>query len=82
VKKQTTPKYPKAALQQKLEGEVLVEFLIDGKGRVVRPRVLKSVPGLDEAAVACVLEWRFNPAIKHGKPVPTIARVPVRFRIY
>jgi protein TonB len=39
------------------------------------------VPGLDEAALDCVTRWRFNPALKNGQPVATIAHVPVSFRI-
>jgi TonB family protein len=80
--KQVKPKYPQAALDQKIEGEVVVEFLIDTKGRVARTRVVQSVPGLDEAAVECVRKWRFKPALKNGKPIATIARVPVWFKTY
>jgi len=61
---------------------VEVEFLIDVKGRVASTRIIRSVPGLDEAAVECVRKWRFEPARKAGKVVATVARAPVTFRIY
>ena len=51
------------------------------EGNVTRARVVKSVPGLDEAAVKVVYEWKFKPAVKNGKPVATIANAPVAFRI-
>ncbi len=80
--KLTKPQYPQEAFIKKIEGQVLVEILIDSTGRVVRARVLQSIPALDAAARACVLEWLFTPAMKHGRPVSTIATAPVRFQIY
>jgi periplasmic protein TonB len=76
------PKYPPEAFVKKIQGVVLVEFLIDSTGRVVRARVVQSVPLLDAAALEAVRDWIFSPAIKHGSPVATIARAPVSFVIY
>jgi protein TonB len=75
------PNYPLQAFQEGIEGTVLVEILIDAEGRVARSRVVESVPGLDEAALAAVREWRFIPARKEGKAVPALAHVPVSFKI-
>jgi len=80
--RQTRPVYPQEAFVKKIEGTVLVEILIDSTGRVARARVLQSIPSLDKAALQTVYQWIFSPAIKHGRPVPTIAHVPVGFRIY
>lgn len=82
VIKQTRPQYPAEAFVKKIEGTVLVEILIDSQGRVTRARVIQSVPLLDAAALQCVYQWVFQPAIKHGRPVPTIAHAPVHFRIF
>jgi protein TonB len=79
--KPTKPKYPRAAFDKKVQGTVLVEIVIGTDGRVVKPRILESVPGLDEAALDCVRSWRFKPALKDGKPVATVARVPIAFKI-
>ena len=80
--KQTRPQYPQEAFVKKIEGTVLVEILIDSQGRVVRARVIQSVPLLDAAALQTVYQWVFQPAVKHGRPVATIAHIPVTFRIY
>ena len=48
---------------------------------VSRLRVVKSIPGLDEATLKCVAQWRFIPAKKAGLPVESIASAPVTFRI-
>ena len=78
----TRPQYPQEAFVKKIEGTVEVEILIDIDGRVVRARVVQSVPMLDAAALQTVYQWVFSPAIKGGHPVATIARAPVAFRIY
>jgi len=78
----TRPVYPHDAFVKKVEGTVYLEILIDSEGRVVDARILRSVPMLDRAAVECVLQWRFAPALKRGLPVPTVAQAPVSFRIY
>jgi periplasmic protein TonB len=78
----TRPQYPQEAFVKKIEGTVIVEILIDSQGRVVRARVIQSVPLLDAAALQTVYQWIFQPAVKHGRPVPTIAHAPVAFRIY
>jgi len=78
----TKPTYPQEAFVKKIEGVVEVEFLIDSTGRVVSVRILHSVPQLDAAAKQTVMQWVFSPAMKGGRPVATIARAPVTFRIY
>jgi protein TonB len=78
----TRPQYPQEAFVKKIEGMVELEILIDSTGRVVRARVVKSIPLLDAAAIQTVQQWIFSPAIKNGRPVATIATAPVTFRIF
>lgn len=80
--KQTKPQYPQEAFIKKVEGVVELEITIDVTGRVVHARVVRSIPLLDRAAIQTVLQWVFSPAIKHGRPVPTVASAPVTFKIY
>jgi protein TonB len=80
--KMTKPQYPQEAFIKKIEGIVEIEILIDATGRVVHARVIKSIPLLDQAAVQCVYQWQFSPAIKKGRPVATRANAPVAFRIF
>lgn len=82
ILRQTRPKYPPEAFVKKIEGTVVVEFVIDETGRVLHPRVIQSVPLLDAAALAVVREWVFVPAYRRGRAVATVARAPVSFRIY
>jgi protein TonB len=79
---QTRPKYPHEAFVKKVQGTVLLEILINVDGRVVHARVLQSIPLLDQAALASVEEWLFEPAVRNGRPVATLARAPIRFGLY
>ena len=78
----TRPVYPQEAFVKKIEGVVTVRFLIDATGVVVSTRVIRSVPLLDQAAMASVRQWRFAPAVKKGRAVPALATAPVSFRIF
>lgn len=80
--RQTKPVYPQEAFVKKIEGVVELEVLIDANGRVQVRRIIHSVPVLDNAAKQTVVQWQFAPAIKNGRPVATIALIPVTFRIY
>ena len=75
----TEPEHPAAAREHRVRGTVLVEFVIDAAGRVSSARVVRSIPGLDAAAIDCVKSWLFKPALRAGKPLETTARAPVRF---
>jgi TonB family protein len=78
----TKPSYPQAAFDKKTEGTVMVAVLISELGRVVHAEIRESLPGLDEAALACVRDWQFEPAKRAGKPVACVAYSPVSFRIH
>ena len=80
--KKTAPVYPQEAFIKKIEGVVTLEIVIGVDGRVGRTRILRSIPQLDAAAILTVRQWLFSPAIKDGRPVPTLATAPVSFRIY
>lgn len=79
---QTRPKYPEDAFSKGIEGIVIVELLISEEGRVAHAEIRESIPPLDGAALESVRQWTFIPARKSGRPVPSMARAPVTFRIY
>ena len=79
--RKTTPVYPRWARQHKIEGTVMMDVLIDETGKVVWWDILKSIPSLDAAAVRCVRQWVFSPGLARGRPIPTIVKAPVTFKI-
>ena len=79
------PVYPKALAEQRVEGTVLlrVEVGADGKpGRIdLDPDSPRLPQALNEAAIAAVRTWTFNPATKDGQPVAAQVVVPVKFAL-
>lgn len=76
-------KYPDIALEQELQGTVVLRFKVDTDGSVSTVKVEKSLSKeCDQAAAAVVRKLpRFVPAKQQGHPVPVWFRLPVRFRI-
>ncbi len=80
----SAPRYPRAALMRRLEGEVELLILVGIDGRPESVSVSRSSghAALDRAAREHVLlRWVFEPAERLGVPVPAYARVPVRFTL-
>jgi protein TonB len=75
------PIYPDEARELGVTGTVVVQVFIDEEGKVIDTKVVRSIPGLDTAAVASVRQWRFKPARTGGKPVRVWTAIPVRFSI-
>jgi protein TonB len=76
------PSYPDAARAAGTQGTVQLQALVMTDGTVGDVRVTVSVPGLDEAAKACVRQWTFKPGLSGGKPVEAWVGIPVRFAIH
>jgi TonB family protein len=76
------PVYPPKARTSGIEGQVLVQALVGKDGLVKDVRVGKSIPELDDAAIACVRQWRFKPALSKGAPVEVWVAVPVKFALH
>jgi protein TonB len=75
------PEYPMLAQQARVQGFVILEARVGVDGRVQNVRVLRSIPLLDEAAVAAVQQWRYQPLLLNGTPMPFVLTVTVVFKI-
>lgn len=75
------PVFPKEATAVGLDGVVIVELFVDENGAVVDARFTRPIPMLDEAALAAVKQWRFQPTLVDGRPVPTRLNVTVNFTL-
>lgn len=71
--------YPDAAVAAGIEGTVVIEAIIGKDGAVRDARIAKSVPLLDEAALAAVKEWAYSPTLLNGVPVDVAMTVSVSF---
>jgi len=76
-------KYPQTAMEEGIQGKVLVSFVIANEGSVVMPKIAKSVdPLLDAEALRVILSMpKWNPGKQKGKPVYTRYTFPVTFKL-
>jgi len=77
--KQSPPALPPELHGQK--ASVQVGFLIDEKGRVVKPRIVQSSnESFNDLSIRCVKSWEFEPPTKGGTPVMVRVVIPLRFK--
>ncbi|MGE0456332.1 MAG: TonB family protein [Vicinamibacteria bacterium] len=77
--KSVLPEYPAAAQAQGVRGIVILQVLIDEQGKVSEVDVVRSIPGLDEAAITAVRQWEYEPVKIDGRATPVRLTVPITF---
>lgn len=77
------PKYPPQAVRQHVTGRVMLKVLVAADGTAQEVTVEKSSGSrlLDQAAIAAVKTWMFNPGQKGGRPASGYALVPIEFNL-
>lgn len=80
---QTNMKYPEDAAKQKVEGRVMVQFVVETDGSVSDVHVAKQVfPSLDAEAVRVVQAMpKWTPGKEKGKVVRVKYNLPIVFRM-
>ena len=75
--------YPEEAKKQKIQGKVIIRFVVNKEGRVTDAVVLKGVdPLLDVEALRVVNALPdFKPGMQGGKPVDSYLMVPITFTL-
>jgi protein TonB len=80
---QPDPEYSEEARKAKYQGTCVLWLVVGPDGRPRDIRVARSLGlGLDEKAIEAVKTWKFEPAMKDGKPVAVQINVEVSFRLY
>lgn len=77
--RRVAPEYPHFARINNIEGTVIIAATIDTEGKVTYPRVTKSLPVLNQAALDAVQQWTFKPGTRDGQPVPVDVTLTVEF---
>ena len=75
------PVYPPLAQRALVQGVVILEATVDRGGRVDEIRVLRSHSLLDDAAVAAVREWVYEPLMLNGQAQPFVLTVTLSFSL-
>jgi periplasmic protein TonB len=77
------PEYSEEARKAKFTGTCVLWLVVGPDGRPKDIRIARSLGlGLDEKAIEAVRSWKFEPAMKDGKPVAVQINVEVSFRLY
>jgi periplasmic protein TonB len=79
--KNVVPTYPPNARAARIQGAVILDVTIGTDGKVKDVKVLRSVKGLDDAAVQAARGWEYKPTIVDGHPVQVITTVPMVFTL-
>lgn len=79
--KRVEPDYPGVAVAGKVSGTVILEATVDETGVVTDVKVLRSIVLLDRAAIKAVKQWRYQPLVLNGQPVPFILVVTLTFTL-
>jgi TonB family protein len=76
------PVYTEDARSKRIEGEVLLEVVLEATGKLRVLRVVRGLGhGLDDAAVHAAEQIRFKPALKDGQPSDSTAVVHIIFQL-
>lgn len=74
--------YPRSARLAEIEGRVFLKFIVDEKGNVSNPMVIKDIGGgCGDAAIAGIKKVKFKPGKNGGEPVRVYYTLPVTFKI-
>ncbi len=74
--------YPELARKEKIEGMVVVSFVIDEAGAATNVKVVKDVGGgCGTEAIRVVETTRWTPGFNQGKPVKVEMKLPINFRL-
>jgi TonB family protein len=77
-----TPAYTDEARRLRVEGEVLLEVVLEASGRVHVVRVVRGLGhGLDESAVRAAEQISFKPALRDGQPSDSTAVLHIIFQL-
>jgi TonB family protein len=80
---QPEPEFSEEARKAKFQGICTLALVVGVDGRPSQIRVQSSLGmGLDEKAIEAVKNWKFEPAMKDGHPVPVAIAVEVDFHLY
>ena len=75
-------RYPLQAKTLGVQGVVYVQSIINEKGKIEDPKVVKKLgAGCDEEAIRVLKKSKFKPGYDKGKPVKVRFTLPIFFRL-
>ena len=76
-------KYPTSAIENGIEGRVIIQFIVNRDGSIIEPKVVREVdPALDKEALRVVnMMPKWKPGKQDGEAVRVKYTIPVMFRL-
>jgi TonB family protein len=76
-------RYPTEAVEKRIQGTVIIRFVVNASGKVINPEILRGVDtSLDKAGLAVVKSLpNWIPAEQNGKKVSVYYTLPIRFKL-
>jgi periplasmic protein TonB len=82
--REVKPQYTAQAMRAKIQGEVLLECVVQPDGSVGNIKVVRSLDsafGLDQEAIKAARQWRFAPGTRKGEPVAVLVTIQIAFTL-
>lgn len=75
------PVYPQMARIAHVQGDVILQAVINQKGKVANLKALSGHPILIQAALDAVRQWEYKPFLLNGAPVEVETKILIRFHL-
>ena len=75
------PVYPPALRRAKVQGDVVIDAVIDTEGNVVEEHTVSGNEFLVAAAMDALRQWKYEPTVLDGQVFPVHLRVTIAFRL-
>jgi TonB family protein len=75
------PQYPKEALSQGIEGDVIFKVVVDETGKIVHSDVVQGNPMLVAASKDALQTYHFRPYLSEGTPVRVNSEMGFHFSL-
>ncbi len=78
-----TIRFPISALENNIQGKVVIQFVVNKNGVVEKPVIVRSVsPDIDDVCIKVIKGMKdWNPGIRDDKVVDFPFRLPIKFKI-
>ena len=80
VVKRVDPQYPPLAIQQRLDGPVVLQVIVNKDGSIRDVKLVRGYFVLGRAAIDAVKQWRYKPYAPNGKAIDFQTNVTVNFK--
>jgi protein TonB len=75
------PTYPSLARAARVQGDVILNAIIDTNGQITNLQLVSGHPMLVPAAIEAVRQWRYKPYLLNGQPVEVETTITVIFTL-